>query len=298
MDGMSIRLMKDGGQIMDYNASEMPVLSSVGRVANFADGICPYHWHEDFEFFVALQGSAYYTVNGRRLDFAEGDGIFVNARQLHASGSEKGQVEEDYVLCFPANVLHCGDVFFHRYVEPVVQRGPAACVLRQADPQQARCLKALHAARALGETELPAPALAARLFALWEVFIPVVQPLLCDVPPGNTEDLAAQKRMVQFIYENYPHKIALADIAAAGSVSRSKCCALFRQYLHRSPVEYLNHYRIVRAENLLRTTDAPVTEIALRCGFSSPSYFAESFARLQGCTPSACRTFGTKQEGR
>lgn len=293
-----MRLTKDGGQIMEYNDPAMPVFSCTGRMANFADGVCPYHWHEDFEFFVSLRGRAFYTVNGQDIAFDEGDGIFVNARQLHASGFGEWQTGRFYCLCFPAQALRCGDEFFRRYAEPVAQRGPAALVLRRADPQQARCLEALHAVRALGEAALPPLALAARLFALWEAFAPVALPLVSDAPPRDAEDLAVQKRMVHYIYNNYPHRVTLPDIAAAGSVSRSKCCALFRRYLHQSPVEFLNQYRLACAEELLRGTEYSITKIALDCGFNSPSYFAESFARLRGCTPSAYRARQFGQEGR
>lgn len=284
-----MKLMEDGGQIMEYNSPALPVFSCTGRLAQFADGICPYHWHADFEFFVALRGRAFYTVNGQEYFFEEGDGIFVNSRQLHASGAEEGQAGEFYCLCFPAEALRCGDEFFRRYAEPVAQRGPAAVLLRRADPEQARCLDALHAVRALDENALPPLTAAARVFALWEAFAPVVLPQVSAVPPGNAEDLAAQKRMVRFVYEHYAQKVTLADIAAAGNVCRSKCCALFRQYLHQSPVEFLNRHRLACAEQLLRTTQQPVTAIALGCGFSSPSYFAECFLRARGCTPRAYR---------
>lgn len=295
MDGM--RLTKDGGEILDYSDPAMPVQSCTHRIRDFKEGFCPYHWHEELEFFVALQGGAYYTVNGRRLEFAQGDGIFVNARQLHASGAEEGEAGLFYCLCFTAELLHCGEGFFRRYVEPVAQHGPAAVLLRRADPQQARCLDALHAIRALGEEELPALTVAAQLFALWEAFAPVALPLVSDVPPRDAEDLAVQKRMVHYIYSNYPRRVTLTDIAAAGNVSRSKCCTLFRRYLRQSPVEFLNQYRLTCAEEQLRGTERSITEIALDCGFNSPSYFAESFTRLRGCTPSAYRARQPGREG-
>lgn len=284
-----MRLMKDGGQIMEYNDPAIPVVSRTGRIANFVDGICPYHWHEEFEFYVALRDKAYYTVNGCDFYFGEGEGIFVNARQLHASGAEAGQAGEFYCLCFSPEMLRCGDALFSRYVEPVVQRGPAACVLRLTEPKQARCLEALRAVYALGIEQLPPLTMAVRLLSLWEAFMPVIMPQVSDVPPEDTEELAAQKRMVQFIYENYQRKLTLAEIAAAGNVCRSKCCALFRRYLHQSPVEFLNRHRIAEAEKLLRVDPASITSIALQCGFNSPSYFAESFLRVRGCTPTAYR---------
>lgn len=47
-------------------------------------------------------------------------------------------------------------------------------------------------------------------------------------------------------------------------------------------IEYLRRCRLLRAAELLRTTQAPVTDIALGCGFATPSYFAGKFKKLMG----------------
>lgn len=107
---------------------------------------------------------------------------------------------------------------------------------------------------------------------------------------GETDaDLARQRAMVQFIYRHYAEKLTLADIAAAGGVCRSKCCALFARYAQQPPIEYLNRYRLEVSCDMLRRGGASVTEVALACGFSSPAYFAQQFGRRYGCTPRAWR---------
>ena len=79
---------------------------------------------------------------------------------------------------------------------------------------------------------------------------------------------------------------------------RSSCCKLFREYLHKSPVTYLTEYRIRRSMELLDSS-APITEIAMNCGFSGASYFAETFRRVAGCTPGEYRKRCREQaEGR
>jgi AraC family transcriptional regulator len=46
---------------------------------------------------------------------------------------------------------------------------------------------------------------------------------------------------------------------------------------------------LLRAERLLRESSAPITEIALRCGFSSTSHFSNRFRQSRGIAPSVLR---------
>jgi AraC-like DNA-binding protein len=95
--------------------------------------------------------------------------------------------------------------------------------------------------------------------------------------------------MIGYVQKHYQESIALRDIAAAGSMCRSGCSDVFRKVLHQSPVAYLTDYRVQRSAELLCDTALPVTEIALQCGFSSPSYFAEVFRERMGFAPSEYR---------
>lgn len=105
---------------------------------------------------------------------------------------------------------------------------------------------------------------------------------------GST-DSPAFKDMVTFIRQNFAGRITLADIASAGCMGESKCCALFAKYLRQTPNGYLTSYRIGRAAHMLVDTDLRVTEIAFACGFNGSSYFAEVFGRITGMTPGRYR---------
>ena len=76
----------------------------------------------------------------------------------------------------------------------------------------------------------------------------------------------------------------LFQAAAAGSVCRSRCCAIFREKLHTTPNAYLTRYRLGRASGMIRA-GFTITEAALASGFQSASYFSEAFARHYGDSP-------------
>jgi AraC-like DNA-binding protein len=66
----------------------------------------------------------------------------------------------------------------------------------------------------------------------------------------------------------------------------------FRQELGMTPIDYLNRYRVLQAQRLLRETNQSITTIALEVGFSSSSYFSRMFRRLTGRSPDEYRRAG------
>ena len=91
-----------------------------------------------------------------------------------------------------------------------------------------------------------------------------------------------------------PHEalLTLEEIARAGMVSKSECLRCFRNVIGPTPIQYLNQYRIQRAAELLVTTDCKITEIGGLCGFQEMGWFAKTFRKLKGCTPSEYRRRG------
>lgn len=105
----------------------------------------------------------------------------------------------------------------------------------------------------------------------------------------DRKKLEAMHKMVGFIQHNYSEKISLNDIAEAGIVCRSTCCSIFKQFLDKTPVEYLTEYRISKSLDMLHDARLNITEISFACGFSGASYFTETFSKIMKCTPSEYR---------
>ena len=82
---------------------------------------------------------------------------------------------------------------------------------------------------------------------------------------------------------------SLAEIAAAANIGEREADRCFRRQLGTTPFAYLLDCRLERACRLLREGELPITEIGLRCGFSSASYFGLQFRKKLGCSPLAYR---------
>lgn len=79
------------------------------------------------------------------------------------------------------------------------------------------------------------------------------------------------------------------NLACQVNISRRQLERLFRTHLKSSPAEYYLCLRLTRARQLLQQSSLSVTEIALACGFSSPSVFARAYRSLFGHAPSQDR---------
>lgn len=83
-------------------------------------------------------------------------------------------------------------------------------------------------------------------------------------------------------------------LAAAVAMSRSAFAERFRAAMGESPRRYLTHYRMARAAEYLRLTDAGVREIARLTGYDSEVSVTKAFRRQFGVAPGAYRKANTR----
>ncbi len=70
----------------------------------------------------------------------------------------------------------------------------------------------------------------------------------------------------------------------------------FKRYYGMSPMKYLLHERMTRAQNLLRNSPLKIASVAAECGFSTPEYFSCAFRRECGVSPEQYRNNCEKQK--
>ena len=76
-----------------------------------------------------------------------------------------------------------------------------------------------------------------------------------------------------------------AELAEEVGMSTRQLERLFRRYLNRSPKRYYMELRLAKARNLLMQTDLSVINVALACGFSSPSHVSKCYSAQYRTTP-------------
>ena len=80
-------------------------------------------------------------------------------------------------------------------------------------------------------------------------------------------------------------QLTLEKLARLAGFSPKYFCRSFRAVVHRSPIDYLNFYRVECASALLSSSDLTVAEVAYQCGFNDSSFFIKQFRRYKGTTP-------------
>ena len=286
-----INLLSDGSECVPYQIPEFPIYAGKGWISHHRDMHALVHWHDDMELSVVLQGTLKYTVNDEIVEIPAGEGIFVNSRQLHSNFSDDG-TDSEYicVLIHPA-ILCANALTAEQQVEPVMRN--SAFSWQKLTPDVAWQAEIMRSVRTVYE-QMTARGEGAMLGVQAHAFL-IAEQLSAHMPEANERDPYVDRRrialrsMVGFIQKHFTEKIALKDIAAAGNVSITTCHDIFRKHMKRTPLEYLTGYRLNKAAERLRGTELSITEIALSCGFSGSSYFAECFRREMGMSPGEYR---------
>ncbi|MFN3642259.1 MAG: GlxA family transcriptional regulator [Gemmobacter sp.] len=91
--------------------------------------------------------------------------------------------------------------------------------------------------------------------------------------------------VIQMMEANIEEPISPADLAEDVGMSTRQLERLFRRYLNRSPKRYYMELRLQKARNLLMQTDMSVINVALACGFASPSHFSKCYRAQYNTTP-------------
>ncbi len=102
-------------------------------------------------------------------------------------------------------------------------------------------------------------------------------------------------QVIQMMEQNIEEPISPATLAKNVGMSTRQLERLFRRYLSRSPKRYYMELRLQKARNLLMQTDMSVINVALACGFASPSHFSKCYRSHYSTTPYRERgSHGTK----
>ncbi len=108
-------------------------------------------------------------------------------------------------------------------------------------------------------------------------------------------------KAVNYIGDNYMHKLTLKEVADHVFMSQSYFCRMFRDTTGHTFRSYTNNIRIEQSKALLRQTNMTLLEISGNVGFEEQGYFTKVFKKAVGLSPMAYRkqnTASRKQEAK
>lgn len=273
---------------IEYKKEEFPAYISEGRISDWFNYYVSCHWHDDLELIVVKSGRMMYRVNDEEFELSEGQGVVVNARQLHNNYSPLHE-ECVYACVLIHPLLLCSSKYIEEeYIKPVIgNAGFNYCLLDHETEWKHQIINAVLELNDICGEKYAELEILRSFYYIWDR---LYQNLSDEKGRySNVSQLSEIKAMMEYIQNNYKKKISLSDIAHVGGMGKTHCTKMFRHYLNKSPIEYVIEYRLQKGAELLIHSDLNITEICFETGFSSSSYFAEQFHERMGCTPKEYR---------
>ena len=96
-------------------------------------------------------------------------------------------------------------------------------------------------------------------------------------------------RAIAYMNSHFADKITAEDLAALANLSAGHFTKIFKSVTGETPIGFLKTLRLKKARNMLLGNADNMTEIALKCGFNTSSYFSSCFIEKYRMTPTAFR---------
>lgn len=263
------------------------------------------HWHDELEFLIMTEGSALFQVDTMQYEVSNGQGIFVNGGELHAAHALGEAPRSFRAIVFDLSFLNSGkyDILQSRYIDRILDRQFTFPRHIKGDSPAEQQLLSMLAGIVNLVIEKPYTYEMQVKALLYQIF----SSILSNIDP-NSSDITASadhyrmeriKNALKLIHDGYGKKLSTKDIAAALNLSEGHFCRMFKQFVKKTPIEYINYYRVNKAARMLETTDKKVIDTAMEVGFDNFSYFIGTFRHYMGVTPAKYRILnrdGNEQE--
>jgi AraC-like DNA-binding protein len=253
------------------------------------------HSHDFCELVIVRQGQGLQNLEGMDLPITAGDVFLLQGHQRHFFHDRNELILYNVMynpaqIALPENELRCM---------------PGYCAMFMLEPayrQQHRFASRLHLKRVqLAHVQAICDEMEKECFNHHPGYEIVLRAKLLELiaylsriyTQGDSTEAQALLRVgdvIGALESDFPKDWKLDELARIGHMSSSTLLTVFRKATGQTPIEYLVRLRIQRAMELLRQTDATITEIAFKVGFNDSNYFTRQFRKAIGIPPRQFRT--------
>ncbi len=264
----------------DFN----PTVFYVSKVKMVNEGI--YHDHDFTELAFILSGKGKYLVEGKEYNVEAGDLLICNpgVKHSHIITNPKEPTIE-FISGFT-------DFHFKNMAPNSIELSEGGCVLHTAAELKQEI--SMHCYAMIAERESNQ---VGRYFMLkthlMQMLLLVMREIAhidtCDQKGCNFESYNksyAVNRIINYLYENYEHKISLEQIAHNMYLSPVYISKIFKEETGESPINYLIKIRLEKARDILLNSDSgSIKNIANQVGYDDVYHFSKLFKKYYGISP-------------
>lgn len=249
----------------------------------------PVHWHDEYEFIVATEGTVTVLANAEEIVLNAGESVFINSECLHGVLSVTDEVSVLRSLVILPKFIggSSESIIFQKLITPLSTQDAPSFILfnNHYDWQNSIADHMLKAWIAI-TSETYDFENESRYYI--SKAIRIIVDHLSDINHSyKASDIMLEriKTCLSHIESNYETDISNLDLTKICGCSESVLLRSFKQIMGLSPQQYLINFRIQKATGMLLSTNLKSRDIATACGFKDFSYFTKMFKRIIGMTP-------------
>lgn len=264
----------------DFN----PTVFYVSKCKMVKEGV--YHDHDFTELAYILSGKGKYQVDGNEYDVSAGDLVICNPGVMHThvvTNPKEPTIE--FISGFT-------DFHFKNMSPNSIEPENGNCILhtegelRQEMSMHCYAMIAEKEGNQVGRYFMFKTHLMQMLLLIAREITDVEKP---DQKSYNFESYNksyAVNRIINYLNENYEHKISLEQIAHNMYLSPVYISKIFKEETGESPINYLIKIRLEKAKDvLLNGQDGSIKNIANQVGYDDVYHFSKLFKKYYGISP-------------
>ncbi len=242
----------------------------------------PFHWHNETELLYVLKGEFKLFLDSNEFHLHQGDLCYIPSGAMHGGEGINCAYE---CIDFDAYKLLQQPPVVRQYLS--VLENENYQIQNLFDRQQLGILKCasrlFFAAR--NQEEGWEMLVLAGLYDFYGTVMQKNYRIPIRREERNRANILQINAAIDYITYHYMEPVSLDDLARVAALSPKYFCKYFHVVTGKSPIAYLNYYRVERACFLLEQPGCTVSGAALECGFNDVSYFIRCFKKQKGITP-------------
>lgn len=255
------------------------------------------HTHADFsELVIILAGTATHIVDGEEYPLKKGDVFVINDCTAHGFKDTKNfricniMFDLSYFISFQNDIKTSPGFHALFVIEPLLTRQKGFQGRLTLTIEHFTEIKNLIEKMMDEYTNQPMGYQTMLTSLLSQMFTHLSR--LYDFQKDSPEsDVFSIANSVAHMENHFREELSIEVLSEMAGMSSRHFRRVFQNIYQTSPLKYIIILRIQAAMRLLSTTDLPVTEVAMRCGFSDGNYFSNKFKQSTGRSPMDYRKY-------